>query len=178
MSSTTHQRHPSSGMNQPGIKCSQKRKGRLEQKAKLALEVQSGTGGQSQGKGPTCRDESPRPEAESTEERMWRARKRVRAFQNLQKELMAICHFSFEVFKTKNVSSDTCLEHRVVSCGWSAPLQSITTARGAGSALGLLADPSTRQLSSSCIHSTSCLSSQHLISRPHSSGCGHVYSSP
>lgn len=101
--------------------------------------MQSGKGGQSQGKEPTCRDESPRPEAESTEKRMWRARKRVRAFQNMQKELIAICHFSFKGFKTKNVSSDTFLEHRVVSCGCSAPLQSITTAGGAGSALGLLA---------------------------------------
>lgn len=111
--------------------------------------MQSGKGGQLQGKGPTCRDESPKPEADSTEERMWRARRRVRAFKNMQKELMAICHFSFEGFRSKNVGSDTLLKHRVVSCGCPAPLRSIITARGAGSALGLLADPSTRQLSSS-----------------------------
>lgn len=42
----------------------------------------------------------------------------------------------------------------------------------------LLADPSIRYLSGSCSHSISYHTSQHLLSRPHSSDCGHIYGSP
>lgn len=145
---------------------------------KLALEMQSEKGSQLQGKGPTCRDESPRPEAESTEKGCGE--------QERGSELSKICKRNRRQFaisplkgsRPKMSAVTPSLNTRVVSCGCSAPLQSITTARETGSALGLLPDPSTRLLSSPCIHSTSCLSSQHLISRPHSSGCGHVYGSP
>lgn len=109
---------------------------------------------------------------------MLRAKKRVRAFQNMQKELIATCHFSFERFKTKNVSRDTFLKHRALSCGCPAPLQSITAARGAGSALGLPADTSTRQLSALALRAPAASRASTSSLGLTALGCECVYGSP
>lgn len=107
VSRTTHQAQEQMGLGFDIVK--RERKG-LKTKRKLALEMWSGKCSQLQGKGLAYRAESPRPEADSTEKRLLRAR--VRAFQNMEPTRT---NFSFKGFKTKNTNSF--LEQRAVSCG-------------------------------------------------------------